>query len=78
MVLENIIKELENPTMRLQSIRNQLKSGKDIYGNKLQDVQLHLEEGSYAALKQLAVDYNSTVEEIVWLILEELVDEEND
>lgn len=70
------VEELKNPTGRLQSIRRQLKNKKDNDGRNLQEVQIEVPHEVYEKLYQLAIDYNSTVNEVCWLILEEVIEED--
>lgn len=73
-VLENTINELSKPTERLISIRKQLEEGVDKKGQPLETIEVKLDDDVLVAISQLAADYDSTFEEICWLIIEDIVE----
>lgn len=77
-IFKTVEKQLDEPSEELLSIREQLKNGKDKNLNKLTTLELNVTEEEYSILEEYASKHNCTVEEIIWLYLETLIDYEED
>ena len=73
-LLENVINELNSPTEKLLSIRKQLTEGVDTQGRPLETLEVTLDEEVISVLNRLIVEYNTTFEELCWLILENIIE----
>lgn len=75
-IFKTVEEQLDSPSEQLLSIRQQLKDGKDKYLNKLTTLELNVTEEEYSILERYSALHNSTVEEVIWLYLETLIDYE--
>lgn len=74
-VFNAVEEQLDNPTPKLLSIREQLKNNKDINLNKLTTIELDVNEEEYEILCEYAAEHNCSVDEIIWLYMEQLIEE---
>lgn len=61
---------------RLQKIRKQLEENKDEFGNELDTIEIMLDNDVEEFIEKFSLENNVTLNEIIWLALEEIVKNE--